>query len=104
MQTIVLLVWVLGASLALPDPDKAGEKVVEDPIPCSKGCICMHDDYSLELNMYCSTRNFTQVPTDMPPSIHSLWLDGSLKWREAEGWCVLVSVWKRTEGVRGMID
>ncbi|KAG7223157.1 hypothetical protein INR49_015765, partial [Caranx melampygus] len=79
MQTIVLLVlWVLGTSLVLPDPDTAGDKVTEEPIPCSKGCTCLHDDYSLELNMYCSVRNFTQVPSDIPTLTHSLWLDGNL--------------------------
>ncbi|XP_054463217.1 dynein axonemal assembly factor 8 [Anoplopoma fimbria] len=79
MQTIVLLVlWVLGTSLVLPDPDTAGEKVAEEPIPCCSGCTCMHDDYSLEVNMYCSARNLTEVPSDMPLATHSLWLDGNL--------------------------
>ncbi|KAM3598798.1 uncharacterized protein V6R79_022724 [Siganus canaliculatus] len=79
MQTIVLLVlWVLGTSLVLPDPDTAGEPGTEEPIPCSIGCSCMHDDYSLELNMYCSARNLTQIPLDIPLSTHSIWLDDNL--------------------------
>ncbi|KAG7259908.1 hypothetical protein CRUP_025293 [Coryphaenoides rupestris] len=33
---------------------------------CSKGCACLHDDYSLELNMYCSSGTLTQMPANMP--------------------------------------
>uniref|UniRef100_A0A669B182 Insulin like growth factor binding protein acid labile subunit n=1 Tax=Oreochromis niloticus TaxID=8128 RepID=A0A669B182_ORENI len=76
--TALMVVWILGTSLVFPQSDTAAtEKVAEDPIPCSKVCTCQYDDFISELNMYCSSRNFTQVPTDMPPSTYSLWLDGN---------------------------
>ncbi|CAL8265299.1 unnamed protein product [Gadus morhua 'NCC'] len=77
-STVLLVLWLLGTSLVSPEPDPGAEKLTEEPIPCSKGCTCLHDDYSLELNMYCSSRNFTQVPANMPVSAFSLWLDGNL--------------------------
>uniref|UniRef100_A0A8C2HM35 Insulin-like growth factor binding protein, acid labile subunit n=1 Tax=Cyprinus carpio TaxID=7962 RepID=A0A8C2HM35_CYPCA len=92
---ILLLLYTLGTSavLAYPNKEESGpseqprfsedSKPSEEPNgqksePCSKGCTCSQDDYSLELNVYCSTRNFTQVPSDIPLSTRSLWLDGNL--------------------------
>uniref|UniRef100_A0A672QV32 LRRNT domain-containing protein n=1 Tax=Sinocyclocheilus grahami TaxID=75366 RepID=A0A672QV32_SINGR len=92
---VLLLLYTLGTSAVLADPNKeetrpseqprlsADSKPSEEPNgqksePCSKGCSCIQDDYSLELNVYCSTRNFTQVPSDIPLSTRSLWLDGNL--------------------------
>ncbi|KAG7254620.1 hypothetical protein CRUP_000489 [Coryphaenoides rupestris] len=48
------------------------------PFPAPRDAACLHDDYSLELNMYCSSRNLTQMPANMPTATYSLWLDGNL--------------------------
>uniref|UniRef100_A0AAV2KKY6 Uncharacterized protein n=1 Tax=Knipowitschia caucasica TaxID=637954 RepID=A0AAV2KKY6_KNICA len=63
MKAIVLLVLLAQGVLfvqSTPDSSAETERGTEEPIPCSKSCTCLYDDYSLELNVYCSLKNLTQ--------------------------------------------
>ncbi|KAK3532215.1 hypothetical protein QTP86_009496 [Hemibagrus guttatus] len=78
MQLSLLVLWALGTSLVWADATTEEARPMEDSIACSKSCSCLIDDYTSELIIYCSARNLTQTPADIPTSARTLWLDGNL--------------------------